>query len=282
MAANIWKGSISFGLLNIPVTLHTAQQDKDIHFSMLDGKDMSRIKYQKISATTGKEVPYDRIVKGYEYESGQYVIMEPDDFEKANVKAAKTIEIEDFVLLDEIDTLLFEKPYYLVPQKGAEKGYLLLREALEKTKKVAIAKIVIRVKQHLVMVMPRGDYLVLEILRFAHQIKDISEVDYLNDIKTDVKFSQRELKMAEDLIKGMTSKWSPNKYKDTYYEDLMKLIELKVKKGKGYAVKEPTGEIRERAATNVVDLLPLLQKSIAATQKNKASKSSGAKRRAHH
>lgn len=282
MAANIWKGSISFGLLNIPVTLHTAQQDKDIHFSMLDGKDMSRIKYQKISATTGKEVPYDRIVKGYEYESGQYVIMEPDDFEKANVKAAKTIEIEDFVLLDEIDTLLFEKPYYLVPQKGAEKGYLLLREALEKTKKVAIAKIVIRVKQHLVMVMPRGDYLVLEILRFAHQIKDISEVDYLDDIKTDIKFSQRELKMAEDLIKGMTSKWSPNKYKDTYYEDLMKLIELKVKKGKGYAVKEPTGEIRERAATNVVDLLPLLQKSIAATQKNKVSKSSGAKRRVHH
>lgn len=282
MAANIWKGSISFGLLNIPVTLHTAQQDKDIHFSMLDGKDMSRIKYQKISATTGKEVPYDRIVKGFEYESGQYVIMEPEDFEKANVKAAKTIDIEDFVLLEEIDTLLFEKPYYLVPQKGSEKGYLLLREALEKTKKVAIAKIVIRVKQHLAMVMPRGDYLVLEILRFAHQIKDVTEVDYLEDVRSDIKFSQRELKMAEDLIKGMTSKWSPNKYKDTYYEDLMKLIDLKVKKGKGYAVKEPTGEVRERAATNVVDLLPLLQKSIAATQKNKSSKSAGSKRRAHH
>ncbi len=282
MAANIWKGSISFGLLNIPVTLHTAQQDKDIHFSMLDGKDMSRIKYQKISANTGKEVPYDRIVKGFEYESGQYVIMEPEDFEKANVKAAKTIDIEDFVLLEEIDTLLFEKPYYLVPQKGAEKGYMLLREALERTKKVAIAKIVIRVKQHLAMVMPRGDYLVLEILRFAHQVKDVSEVDYLEDIKTDVKFSQRELKMAEDLIKGMTSKWSPNKYKDTYYEDLMKLIDLKVKKGKGYAVKEPSGEVRERAATNVVDLLPLLQKSIAATQKSKSSKSTGTKRRVHH
>lgn len=282
MAANIWKGSISFGLLNIPVTLHTAQQDKDIHFSMLDGKDMSRIKYQKISATTGKEVPYDRIVKGYEYESGQYVIMEPEDFEKANVKAAKTIDIEDFVLLDEIDTLLFEKPYYLVPQKGAEKGYMLLREALERTKKVAIAKIVIRVKQHLAMIMPRGDYLVLEILRFAHQVKDVSEVDYLEDFKTDVKFSQRELKMAEDLIKGMTSKWSPNKYKDTYYEDLLKLIDLKVKKGKGYAVKEPSGEVRERAATNVVDLLPLLQKSIAATQKNKSAKSTGTKRRVHH
>lgn len=282
MAANIWKGSISFGLLNIPVTLHTAQQDKDIHFSMLDGKDMSRIKYQKISATTGKEVPYDRIVKGFEYESGQYVIMEPEDFEKANVKAAKTIDIEDFVLLEEIDTLLFEKPYYLVPQKGSEKGYLLLREALEKTKKVAIAKIVIRVKQHLAMVMPRGDYLVLEILRFAHQIKDVTEVDYLEDVRSDIKFSQRELKMAEDLIKGMTSKWSPNKYKDTYYEDLMKLIDLKVKKGKGYAVKEPTGEVRERAATNVVDLLPLLQKSIAATQKSKSSKSAGSKRRAHH
>lgn len=266
MRSNIWRGSISFGLLNIPVTLQTADQDKDIHFSMLDKKDMSRINYKKFSANTGKEVPYDRIVKGFEYEKGRYVVMSDTDFEKANPKATQTIDIEDFVLLEDVDPLLFQRPYYLAPQKGAEKGYYLLREALKKTKKVAIAKIVIRVKQHLVMLMPREDYIVLEILRFSHQIKDVSDVGSMKDLSKRASFSPRELKMAEELIAGMTAKWKPDKYKDTYYQDMMKAINNKVRQGKGQVVRAPPKEEKIETTSNVVDLMPLLKRSLAASK----------------
>lgn len=280
MRSNIWKGNISFGLLNIPVTLQSAQEDKELHFSLLDEKDLAHIKYQKINAKTGKEVPYKRIVKGFEYKAGQFVIMNETDFERANVKATKAIDIEDFVLLDEIDTMLFEKPYYIAPQKGAEKGYFLLREALSHTRKVAIAKIVIRTKQHLAMIMPRGDYLILEILRFAHEVKEVNEVDYLYEVNKNIKFSPRELKMAEDLIKGMTSKWKPEKYKDTYYDDIMKRIKAKVKQGKGKFVEEPVKEEKIEESSNVIDLLPLLQKSIASRQ-NKRTRPSSARKTAN-
>ncbi|HWU42204.1 MAG TPA: Ku protein, partial [Bdellovibrio sp.] len=229
MRSNIWKGSISFGLLNIPVSLQSADRSNEIHFSMLDKKDLGRIKYKKFNALTEKEVPYDRIVKGYEYEKNRFVMVNEADFKKANVKATQTIDIEDFVLLSEVDPLLFERPYYLAPQKGAEKGYYLLREALKKTKKVAIAKIVIRVKQHLVMLMPRDEYIVLEILRFAHEVKEADEVNYLKEVSKKTNYSPRELKMAEELIEGMTETWKPQKYKDTYYQDMMKVIQQKIK-----------------------------------------------------
>ncbi|QDK37705.1 Ku protein [Bdellovibrio sp. NC01] len=281
MRSNIWKGSISFGLLNIPVTLQTADQDRDIHFSMLDKKDLSRINYKKFNAQTGREVPYERIVKGFEYEKGRYVLVDENDFKKANVKATQTIDIEDFVLLSDVDPLLFQKPYYVAPQKGAEKGYFLLRDALKKTKKVAIAKIVIRVKQHLVMLMPRDEYIVLEILRFAHQIKETDDVDYLREIKgTHTHYNPRELKMAEELIAGMTEKWKPDKYKDTYYNDMMKLIDAKVKAGKGHEVFMPTKEERIEPTSNVMDLMPLLKKSLAAS-KGKSSATEKAPRAAH-
>ncbi len=283
MRSNIWKGTISFGLLNIPVTLQSAQEDKELHFSLLDEKDLAHIKYQKINAKTGKEVPYKRIVKGFEYKSGQFVIMNDTDFERANVKASKTIDIEDFVLLEEIDTMLFEKPYYLAPQKGAEKGYFLLREALRDTQKVAVGKIVIRTKQHLAMIMPRGDYLILELLRFAHEVKEVDEVDYLHEVNKRITFNPRELKMAEDLIKGMTSKWRPEKYKDTYYDDIMKRVKAKVKQGKGQFIEEPEKPEMAEESSNVVDLLPLLRRSLESRQNKKASaarRSSTGRRRA--
>lgn len=269
MRSSIWKGSISFGLLNIPVTLQTAEQDKDIHFSLLDKSDLAHIHYKKVNAQTGKEVPYGRIVKGYEYEKGHYTVLSESDFKKANVKATQTIDIEDFVLLSEVDPLLFERPYYLVPQKGAEKGYLLLREALKKTKKVAIAKIVIRIKQHLAMLMPRGDYIVLELLRFSHQVKEIHEADYLKDLNKRTTFNSRELKMAEELVAGMTTKWKPDKYKDTYYQDIQKMIKAKVRHGQGHMVKAPIKEEKIETTSNVVDLMPLLKKSLAASKKPK-------------
>lgn len=277
--AGIWKGSISFGLLNIPVVLQTADESKELSFHMLDSKDFSPIKYRKVNANTGKEVPFDRIIKGYEYEPDQFVVVTKQDFTKANPKATQTIDIEDFVLLDEIDTMLFDKAYYLVPQKNGEKGYFLLRDALARTKKVAIGKIVIRTKQHLGAIMVKGDYLVLELLRFAHEIKEVHEVDLLEGIKSSGRYNARELKMAEQLIKGMTAKWKPEKYDDTYYEDLLKLIKQKVKDGNTHVVEESDDEeIESVEPTKVVDLLPLLRESLAKGGKKAApAKTSGGK-----
>lgn len=271
MAGSIWKGSISFGLLNIPVNLQKAQEGTDLSFSMLDEKDLSPIKYKKVNAKSGHEVPWPRIVKGYEYDSGQFVIMNKDDFKAANPKATQTIDIEDFVSFDEIDLMFFEKPYYLVPQKNGTKGYFLLCEALKKTNKVAIAKIVIRTKMHLACIMAKGDYLVLEMLRFAHEVLQVDEVDYLKGIDMP-KVSAKEIKMAEELIDGMTGKWRPEQYKDTYNDDIMKIINMKIKAGEGQEI--DYGELPKEEKGNtgkVVDLMPLLRQSLEQRKKEKVS-----------
>ena len=271
MAGSIWKGSISFGLLNIPVTVQKAEEGHELSFKMLDEKDLSPIKYKKVSAKDGKEVPWPRIVKGYEYESGQYVLVTKDDFKAANPKASQTIDIQDFVERDEIDTMFFEKPYYLVPQKNGEKGYFLLVEALKKTKKVAVAKVVMRTKMHLVCIMAKDDYLVMELMRFGHEVLSVDEVDYLKNI-TKPKFNPRELKMAEELIDGMTAEWNPEQYKDTYNDDIMKIINFKIESGEtkeidyGDLIKEDTSGNTGR----VVDLMPLLRKSLEEKRKKKS------------
>lgn len=270
--SGIWNGSISFGLLNIPVALKTADESKDLHFNMLDQKDFSPIKFKRVSAKTGNEVPYSRIIKGYQYESGEYVVLSKADFQAANPKATQAIDIEDFVELDDVDPMLFEKPYYLVPQKNGVKGYFLLRDALKKTGKAAIGKIVIRTKQHLVAVLPREDYLICEVLRFPHEVRTVDQVDYLDEVSDrSAKYNPKELKMAEELIKGMTDKWKPSKYKDTYYDDLMKRIKAKIKAGKSHTVTEPEEAATEESSAKVVDLLPLLRKSLAARGHKKAS-----------
>ncbi|MGZ3772875.1 MAG: non-homologous end joining protein Ku [Pseudobdellovibrionaceae bacterium] len=273
MRSNIWKGSISFGLLNIPVSLQSAELDKELHFSMLDERDLSHIRYKKVNSNTGKEVPLAHIVKAFEYEPDQFVVMTDQDFDKANVKATKTIDIEDFVPSEEVDVMLFQKPYYLAPEKGAEKGYFLLKEALAQTRRVAIGKIVIRTKQHLAMILPRGHYLILELLRFYHQVREENEVNYFKEVNPRIKFSDKELKMAQDLIKGMSTRWHPDKYKDTYYDDLLNRINAKIKQGKGQFVEEPEKEERIKESSNVVDLLPLLRKSIEAQHKRDGGRS---------
>lgn len=266
MRSNIWKGALSFGLLNIPVRLMKAEEEKTLHFSMLDEKDLSPIRYKKINAKTGKEVPYNRIVKGYEFKKNQYVVMNDKDFKVANVEATGTIDIENFVEQKDIDLMFLERPYYLVPEKNGEKGYFLLSEAMKKSKKVAIAKIVMRTKQHLVMIMVRGDYLVLEMMRFAHEVIEADKVDYFKYFKK-VKFNPKEMSMAVDLVDGMTEKWMPEQYKDTYYTDLKKIIDKKIKGGKGkvidYEVPEPI------KASNVLDLMPLLKQSLESKKSSK-------------
>lgn len=275
MAGSIWKGSISFGLLNIPVTVQKAEEGHELSFKMLDEKDLSPIKYKKVSAKDGKEVPWPRIVKGYEYDSGQYVLVTKDDFKAANPKASQTIDIQDFVEFEEIDLMFFEKPYYLVPQKNGTKGYFLLAEALKKTNKVAIAKVVMRTKMHLVAIMAKDDYLIMEIMRFAHEVLSTDEVDYLKDVDKP-KFNPKELKMAEELIEGMTAKWDPEQYKDTYNDDIMKIINFKINSGEtkeidyGDLVKEDSGS----TTGAVVDLMPLLRKSLEEKRKKKSAPAS--------
>lgn len=279
MPRPIWSGTISFGLVSIPISLMTAKEDHRISFNMLDKKDYGRIGYKTINKATGREVPRERIVKGYEYESGQYVVMTDKDFERANPKKTKTVDIEDFVSIDEVDPLLFEQPYYVVPGKGGEKGYALLKQVMEETKKIAIGTFVMREKQKLVALIARGDFLVLETLRYAHEILSPKEAKAIHAPTTKAKISKKELEMAESLVRGMTAKWNPEKYEDTYYDDVMRLIKAKVKGGK--AIEAFEGEEAEsNPRAKVLDLMPLLKKSLEA-KAPRSKKSKGRHGAAH-
>lgn len=258
----IWSGSISFGLLQIPVSLYTAEsRSEELHFRLLDKHDLSPIRYERVSSTTGKAVEWKDIVKGYELEKDHFVVVDPDDFAKANVKATQTIDIQDFVPRDQIDPEFFETPYWIVPQKRAMKAYVLLRQALEKMNAVAIATFVLRTREHLVAIMPTADALMLEVLRFGHELKDTGSLP-LPSTSDAPSISDRELAMAEQLIEGMMTDWDPKKYRDRYFSDVMKIIEEKAKTG---VATEHHARVPGTVAHDVVDLLDLLKKSLART-----------------
>lgn len=271
MARGIWSGAISFGLLNIPVSIMSSKEEERISFKMLDKRNNAPIGYKQYNKATGKEVDRKNIEKAYEYKKNQFVVVTEEDFLKANPKATKTIDIEDFVSLEDVDILLFEKPYYLVPGKNGEKGYVLLREVLEDTKKVAVAKFVLRNKQHLVAILARGDYLILEMLRFSHEVQEVHEAEFLADFDLDkVKITPKEMKAAKNLVNEMTAKWKPDQYKDTYQDELLKYIKNKIKAGEVEDVAEEQEDIEE-TNTNVLDLMPFLQKSLQAGSSHKNS-----------
>lgn len=262
----VWKGYLSFGLVNIPVVLETANEEEKIHFRMIDKRDHSPVGYKQINKKTGKPITRDQITKGYEYKKGKYVLFSDADFKKANIKATSTVDIEDFVELSEVDPMLFERPYYILPQKGGEKGYVLLRKALQKTGKAAVAKIVLHTVQRLVVIYPREKHLVLEILRFSNEVKEIHEVDPLPAAAANAKISDRELRGAEHLVESMTSPWKPDNYKNTYREDILKMVKSKVRRGKIAKVEdiEASHVVEDEgiSATNVIDLTALLEKSL--------------------
>jgi DNA end-binding protein Ku len=259
----LWNGSISFGLVNIPVKVVSSKEKEEIHFSMVDPSDLSKVGYKYYNKKTGEEISRSATVKAFEYKKGSYVVMNDADFKKANPKATQTIDIENFVELEEIDPVFFERAYYLLPSKGGEKGYQLITQALAKKKKVAIAKIVLHTKQHLVALIPRGDFLIMETLHFAEEVKDVRE---LADKKADLPVSKnisKEIAMAEQLIESMSDKWNPEDYEDTYRDDIMKLVNAKVKAGKGAEIEEPEADQGDDEDTgNVTDLMPLLRKSL--------------------
>jgi len=271
MAAHgIWNGSISFGLVTIPITLRSATQEQDLKFTMLDKKNLAPVGYKHVNKKTGKEVAWADIVKGHEYAKDKYVIIKPEDFEKANVKANRVLEIEDFVDLAELEPIYFETPYYIVPLAQGDKAYRLLRDALSKTKKVGIGRVVLHTKYRLVAIVPMGEILVLEVLRFPHELRPLKDLELPKGEKR-AKASEREVAMAQQLIAGLTSAWNPDKYKDTYHDDLLRMIKTKIKRGATAEVEpynEPTQE--PSAGGKVIDLMPLLRASLA--QPKRASK----------
>ena len=271
----IWTGAISFGLINIPVKLESAVRSHDLSFRMLhQGKkkgDICPVSYQRVCKRDGKEVPWGEIVKGYEYEKEKFVILTDEDFEKAALATSKTFEIQDFAPEDQVDPRFFEKPYYLVAQKGGEKAYALLREAMRKTGTLGIGTITMRKKQYLASIKPVGEAIVLDLMRFADEVVDASEFRF-----PESDFRPQELKMAEQLVQNLSEDFQPEKYTDEYKENLQKIIAARLK-GKSVELVEA----EEPDTSGVIDLMDRLEESLKATKGSgkKAKKKTASKSR---
>jgi DNA end-binding protein Ku len=254
----IWKGTISFGLVSIPISLFTATRREEIKFRLLRGTDLSPVNYKRVAEADGKEVPWDKIVKGYEYEKGKFVVIKDEDFARVDVEATQTVDIINFVKLEEINPLLFSKPYYMQVEKGGDKAYALLRDALMTSRKVGIAKVVIKERQHLAAIKAQQSGLMLELMRFPDEVIDGGDFKAPQTRMA----SKAELDMASKLIESMSTKWQPDNSHDDYKEGLEKLIEKKVASG-GDELPAPR---RAKKATSAVDLVSVLQQSIRQTQ----------------
>lgn len=263
---SLWKGSISFGLVTIPVALFPATRREELKFRLLRASDLSPVNYKRVAEADGKEVPWDQIVKGYEHEKGKFVVLKEEDFARVDVEATQTVDIINFVKIEEVDPLFFYKPYFLQAEKGGDKAYILLRDALMDSGKIAIAKVVIRTRQHLAAVKPQERGLMLELMHFASELVDEEEFKQ----PTEKKVGAPEMKMAKQLIDSMTSEWHPEEYTDEYHKALEKMVEEKIEHGDKSAGPAP----KARKATNVVDLVSVLQASIQQTHgsKGKAAK----------
>ena len=263
MARPIWTGNLSFGLLNVPVSLMSGTRSTDLSFRMLDARDRKPIRFERVNADTGEEVPWKDIVKAFEYDKGSYVVIEKEDIASAAPETHESVEIEAFVDADAIDVRYFEKPYVLVPGKKAEKGYVLLRETLLKARKIGVARVVIRTREYLAAVMPQGDALVLMMMRYPQELVDPSEYKLPQGKAADYRVTARELAMATQLVESMATQWQPDDYHDEFRARLSEIIRKRIKqKGKTTTVLDEGDEPREDAATNVVDFVALLQKSL--------------------
>jgi DNA end-binding protein Ku len=272
MPRALWKGAISFGLIYVPVELHTASKDNTLPLHMLDSRDFAPVGYQRVNKKTGKEVDWAHIVKGYEYKKGDFVALSEADFKHANVKASETIEIDTFCDVSQIPSMYYEKPYYLAPSKGGDKVYALLRQALEATNKVAVATFVMHQRQHLCAIAPQGASLMLLTLRFADEVLPATEG------KPTAKISSAELAMAKQLVQSMEGEFTASKFKDTYRADLKRRVQEKIRKKETHSldVEEPETETRPKA--QVLDLMAALKASLDKSGKPghaKATRSSG-------
>lgn len=279
MGRPVWNGNISFGLLNVPVQLFSGERSVDLHFRMLDSRDKKPIRYERVNAETGEEVAWKDIVKAFEYAKGSYVVIDEEQIRKAAPESTETVEIQSFVDRDAIDPRYFERPYYLVPARKAEKGYVLLREILKRTGKIGIATVVIRTRQYLAALMPHNDALVLNLMRFPQEIVAADEFKLPAGQPAKYRVSAKELEMGEQLIASMTTKWDPKDYHDEFRGKLHKIIDAQIALQSGKKVKHSEVESPPpRSASNVVDFTALLKKSLASKAAPKRKKKAAAKR----
>jgi DNA end-binding protein Ku len=257
----LWNGAISFSLIHIPVSLHTAARASTVDMDLLDKRDFAPVGYQRYNKNTGKVVEWNNVVKGYEYEKGEYVVLTDEDFRRANVEASRTIDIQAFVDRSAIAPYYFDTPYYLVPDKNGERVYSLLREALEQSSKLAVATFVLRSRQHVAALIPVDKVIVLNTLRFQEEIQPEPQIAAATAKKAT---GAKELQMALKLVEEMSEPWKPEVFENTYRHDLLKRVEEKVKAGQTHELTEPEAEAKERAAGGgkVVDLMSLLQRSL--------------------
>lgn len=272
MARPVWSGTLSFGLLNIPVSLMSGERRTDISFRMLDARNNAPIRYERVNAETGDEVPWKDIVKAFEYDKGSYIVLEPEDIKSAAPESHDAIEVEGFVDTNSIGPQYFEKPYVLVPAKKAEKGYVLLREALAQTGKIGIARVVIRTRESLCAVMPQGSALLLMMMRYPQELVDVTEYNIPEGARGDYRISPKELEFSEQLIEAMSTDWKPDDYQDEFRERLQKVIKERMKAHGVVKREEEEHEPAEGAATNVVDFMSLLQQSIDRNKRTPAKK----------
>jgi DNA end-binding protein Ku len=267
MARPLWKGAISFGLVTIPVDLFSATRTDQLRFRQLDRRDNSPIREKRVNEETGAEVAWDDIVKGFQVDDGAFVVLEPEDFEKANVKATETIDIVQAVPADAIPPEYFEKPLFIVPAKQGVKPYHILRETLRRTGRVAVATLVMRGRQHLAALVAGDEVITLELLRFAHELKAVGELETGERLEPP-ELKDKELELAEQLVAALDDEWDPEQFRDDYRDDLMALIEEKAKTGKA-PVKQ--GGARERGG-EVVDMMELLKRSVGEAKGRKGEK----------
>ncbi|MHB1342629.1 MAG: non-homologous end joining protein Ku [Coriobacteriia bacterium] len=261
MSRSIWRGDISFGLVTIPVALHPAEERKELAFHLLDGRDLAPISQQRVNSVTGEVVPWEEIAKGFEYEDGHYVVVTDSDFRAANVEATQTIDVLAMIHAEEIDPVFFDHPYYLVPaSKAARKPYAILRETLARTGRVGIASVVIRTRQHIVALIPDGDAIVLDVLRFAHELRGTDDLELPGRDLAELNVTEAELELADQLVAAMVGPWEPEQYRDTYRDDVMALIRQKIETGE-VAAPLPVAESAPSGG-QVVDIMSLLKRSV--------------------
>lgn len=274
MARPIWSGTLSFGLLNIPVSLMSGERKVDLSFRMLDSRDRKPIRFERVNAETGEEVPWKDIIKAFEYDKGSYVVVEKEDIAAAAPETNESVDVEAFVDREEIGLRFYEKPYILVPGKKAEKGYVLLRETLKSTGKVGVARVVIRTREYLCAVIPEGDALVLMMLRYPQELVEPDEYKLPSGDAADFRITAKETEMAKSLIESMAAKWQPDEYHDQFRERLEAIIRKRIKaKGATTRIAEEEPHERHDATTNVVDFMALLQKSLDSNKRTPARKS---------
>ncbi len=280
MARPIWTGTLSFGLLNVPVSLMSGERKIDLHFRMLDSRNKKPVRYERVNAETGEEVPWKDIVKAFEYDKGSYVVVEEEDIKSAAPESHETVEVEAFVDADAIPLQYFEKPYVLVPAKKAEKGYVLLRETLKETGQVGIARVVIRTREYLSAVMPQDDALLLMLLRYPQELVDPGDYKLPEGPPSEWRITSKEMDMAKQLISSMAGKWKPDEYHDEFRARLEAVIQRKMKSKGALAKADDEPAAPEDATTNVVDFMSLLQKSIATKKRTPAAKEGATKKTA--